>query len=261
MVALLDGAPAGGEALRALALVNYGHFTTMRVDEEGRVRGLGLHLERLERDCRAVLGAALDPGRVRREVAAAVRGEAGAVVARVTVFDPELGVGEPERPARPRVLVTTRAAGAGEPGPLRVRSCVFAREAPSVKHVGLFGALHQRRAARLAGFDDALFTGPDGLVSEGPTWNAGFVAADGTVVWPRAEALPGVTCALLRRAVPHEVAPVGVRERRFVAAFATNAAVGVRPIAAVDGRELDPAHPALERLQAAYRAVRGERLA
>ena len=33
-------------AIESLALTNYGHFTTMRV-EDGRVRGLGMHLDRL----------------------------------------------------------------------------------------------------------------------------------------------------------------------------------------------------------------------
>lgn len=38
-----------------------------------------------------------------------------------------------------------------------------------------------------------LFVGRDGCVSEGSTWNVGFVDQDGTVVWPRADVLPGVT--------------------------------------------------------------------
>lgn len=63
-MAELNGRPVGADELQALALTNYGHFTSMRV-EDGRVRGLALHLERLARDCRAVFGAELDTGRVR----------------------------------------------------------------------------------------------------------------------------------------------------------------------------------------------------
>jgi branched-subunit amino acid aminotransferase/4-amino-4-deoxychorismate lyase len=52
------------EDLRTLAMVNYGHFTSMRVDR-GRVRGLGRHLDRLERDAREVFGRAVPADVVR----------------------------------------------------------------------------------------------------------------------------------------------------------------------------------------------------
>src|SRR6266540_2864338 len=44
----LDGRPVDPAELATLALYNYGHFTSMRVDA-GRVRGLTLHLDRLVR--------------------------------------------------------------------------------------------------------------------------------------------------------------------------------------------------------------------
>jgi hypothetical protein len=43
---------------------------------------------------------------------------------------------------------------------------------PLVNHVGLFGALHARRLAQLAGADDALFHDAADLVCEGPTWRS-----------------------------------------------------------------------------------------
>ncbi|MGP4110220.1 aminotransferase class IV [Streptomyces sp. 4N509B] len=263
-LALLDGAPAGSGDLRALALTNYGHFTTMRVDD-GRVRGLSLHLERLVRDCRTVFGAELAPDRVRNLLARAAREVTGSFVARVTVFDPAIDVGDPAATATPHVLVTTRPAGgagsADEP-PLRVRTCAFRRELPAVKHVGLFGALHLRRSARLDGYDDALFTDPTGLVSEGCTWNVGFVHGDdeAVVTWPRADALPGVTMALLQRLHPYTVTPVTRELHGVRAAFATNAAIGVRPISAIDDRRLTTDHPLLAALRAAYASLPGEPL-
>ncbi|CAM5600180.1 hypothetical protein SGLAM104S_07946 [Streptomyces glaucescens] len=84
----------------------------------------------------------------------------------------------------------------------------YERDVPQVKHVGLFGALHARRTAQLAGYGDALFVDRDGRVSEGTTWNVGFVDRDGTVVWPRAEVLPGVTMELLKQHTEHRVAPL-----------------------------------------------------
>jgi hypothetical protein len=52
------------DQLAALILINYGHYTSMRVDDQ-RVRGLSLHLEPLMRDCRWVFDADLDPNRLR----------------------------------------------------------------------------------------------------------------------------------------------------------------------------------------------------
>ncbi|WP_228977097.1 aminotransferase class IV family protein [Streptomyces sp. DH12] len=258
----LDGTPAGADQLRPLALTNYGHFTSLRVEEDGRVRGLALHLERLARDCRAVFGTDLDTERVRGLVRRAVPAPPdGPVVVRVTVYDPALDLGRPAAPAAPRVLVTTRPAGPLSPPPLRLRTLPYVRDQAAVKHVGLFGALHARRAAQLRGADDALFTDRDGRVTEGPTWNVGFVDAADRVVWPEGDVLPGVTMALLRRLHPHttgRVTPADVAGMR--AAFATNTAVGVREIAAVDGTALTTGHPVVAALRAAYRDLPGDPL-
>ncbi|MFI9050389.1 aminotransferase class IV [Streptomyces sp. NPDC053427] len=259
-MALLNGHPADPDALRTLALTNYGHFTTMRVADR-RVRGLSRHLARLVRDCRTVFGAELDPGRVRGYVAEAVGDRAGACVVRVTVLDPGLDIGRPAAADDPHVLVSVRPAGPLPLPPVRVRTVRHQREVARVKHTGLFGSLYQRRAAQRAGFDDALFVGPDGLVSEGPTWNVGFVAADGEVVWPRADVLPGVTMGLLQEAHGHVVSPLAVGALRSVrAAFATNTAIGVRAIGAVDDIRLDAAHPVLAALRERYDALPGEPL-
>ncbi|NLU67205.1 aminotransferase class IV [Streptomyces sp. HNM0574] len=254
-MAEIDGREAGADELRALALTNYGHFTTLRV-EDGAARGLALHLERLRRDCFALFGAELDTGRVREWVRRTLPAR-GATTVRVTVFDPGLGLARPEQAAAPRVLVTRREAAGEALPPLRVRSVTYERDAPEVKSVALFGSLRQRRAARLAGYDDALFTDRRGRVSEGGTWNIGFVDAGGRVVWPEAECLEGVTMRLLRGA--GACAPVPLSEAvRMEAAFATNAAFGVRPLASLDDREFPPTHPVLHDLTTRYAAIRPE---
>jgi branched-subunit amino acid aminotransferase/4-amino-4-deoxychorismate lyase len=256
-------ATAEAAAVRALALTNYGHFTTLRV-EGGRVRGLSRHLERLTRDCRTVFGAELDPDEVRARIRAVCAGTTDPVLVRVTVVDPGLGLAEPSRTAEPRLLLTTRPVPPEEVPPLRLRSTVFHRELPAVKHTGLFAALHARRAAQLAGFGDALFTGPSGLISEGPTWNIGFW--DGRrLVWPEAEVLPGVTMALLREApgqqTGHSVVPVsldGLHGMR--AAFVTSAGVGVRPVCAVDDVSFATNAPVLAELRRVHADIPGEPL-
>ncbi|MFE2721764.1 aminotransferase class IV [Kitasatospora sp. NPDC059327] len=255
----IDGAPADPGQLAALGLLNYGHFTTLRV-ESGRVRGLSLHLDRLVRDCRTVFGAELDRELVRQRVRRLLPADGAPVIVRVTVFDPALGLERPAAPAAPRLLVTTRPAPAAAPGPLRVRTAGYRRELPEVKHVGLFGLVALRRRAQLDGFDDALLLAEDGRITEGATWNVGF--HDGRrLVWPDGDALPGVTAALLTAAHPgpqrrERVDPAGLD--RFVAAFAVNAGIGVRPLAAIDRTAFDPAHPVLATLREVYGRIEGE---
>ncbi|MFF7636440.1 aminotransferase class IV [Kitasatospora sp. NPDC008050] len=260
-MATINGVPASPDALQSLALTNYGHFTTMRV-ADGAVRGLALHLDRLVDDCRAVFGTDLDPARVRACVRQEVGTRSTPVTVRVTVFDPALDLAHPGVGAEPAVLVTTRAAGDSVPPPLRAKRFTVAREAAAVKHVGLFNQLRLRRQAQLAGFDDALFVEADGRIAEGGTWNIGFVDARGTVVWPQAEVLPGVTMRLLQAAHhPTVITPVPATALPSMrAAFATNAAIGVRTVSAIDDQLFATADPVLDQLRRTYAELPGEPL-
>ncbi|MFF7125275.1 MULTISPECIES: aminotransferase class IV [unclassified Streptomyces] len=260
-MATVNGLPVSVEQMTTLALTNYGHFTTMRLDDGG-VRGLSLHLARLVQDCAAVFGARLDPERVLSCVRQEVGRRAGPLIVRVTVFDPALDLARPAEKADPHILVTTRPAGALSPPPLRVRSLAFHRDAAAVKHVALFGQLRMRRAAQLAGFDDVLFTDSDGRISEGCTWNIGFVDEAGQVVWPDAEILPGVTMRLLRTAHAESTTrTVRIAELRSMrAAFATSAAVGVRAIHGVDDTRFPDDDAVLATLREAYAALPTEHL-
>jgi branched-subunit amino acid aminotransferase/4-amino-4-deoxychorismate lyase len=256
-MAQLNGTPISPADLQVLALTNYGHFTSMRVDD-GRARGLSLHLERLVRDCRAVFDADLDREHVRELVRRAVGDQdSGTSVVRVTVFDPGLQMGNPGADADPQVLVTHRPINAEPLPPLTVTTVPFQRDLPEVKHIGLFGQLHCRRAAQRAGADDALFTDPGtGRISEGGTWNVGFVARDGRVVWPEARVLPGVTMRLLQEAHPSSTEPVTEADLPSMrAAFATNTSIGVRPISGIGDLALSGDDPVLEDLCRAYAAI------
>jgi branched-subunit amino acid aminotransferase/4-amino-4-deoxychorismate lyase len=248
-------------AIESLALTNYGHFTTMRV-EDGRVRGLARHLDRLVRDCAMLFGADLSADHVRERVRHAVAGADTAQTVRVTVFDPALRLSRPAAPAEPRVLVTTRAATPQRLPALRVRATPYIRDLPAVKHTGLFGPLHQRRRAQLAGYDDAVFTDADGRITEGVTWNIGFFDGE-SLILPMADVLPGVTMALLRDAHdgPVRVEPVGPsRLADMELAFATNAAGGIRAISSIDRIVWPAEHPVLDVLRAEYAGVAPQEL-
>lgn len=258
-MATLDGNPVAVDDLLPLALTNTGHFTSMRVSDDGSIRGLELHMERLVRDCKTVFGAGLDTGCVRGYVRRELAGRSGPCVVRVTIYDPAIDMGHPADADQPHILVSVRGAGALPPAPLRAMSVAYERDLPEVNHVALFGSLRARRTAQLAGYEDALFVGHDGLVSEGGTWNVGFVDQDGTIVWPQAPVLCGVTMALLQQHAEHRVATVTLEQaKNMAAAFATNTSIGVRPLRAIDQTELAVEHPVLRQLQEAYLSIPGE---
>lgn len=253
----LDGAPVTLREMQSLAFLGLAHFTTVRVDD-GRVKGLGLHLERLATDARALFDVDLDPDLVRRRVREAIADEPPSVIARITVFDPDLRLERPGADAHPRILVTPRLVSASASPPMRVRSVRFGRQTPEIKHVGLFGALRERRLAQRAGFDDAVFVDETGALSEGPTWNLGFVAGD-EIVWPDGAALPGVTRDLLAGAAGGVSRRVELGDLvGFDAAFVTGSGAGVRPLAAIDEVAWPADHPVFARLRAAYAEIEGD---
>jgi branched-subunit amino acid aminotransferase/4-amino-4-deoxychorismate lyase len=260
-MAHIDRGPASLDDVQRLALLNYGHFTSIRVDHQ-HVRGLSLHFARLTEDCRALFGVELDVDHVRRLLRDAVADlPQGSCVVRVTVFDPNLDIGHPAGAATPLAMVTTRPAGPWPPQPFRVRSMTFSRNFPQIKHTGLFGAVTCRRRAQLAGYDDALFLDRSSQICEGTTWNIGFFDGE-QVVWPEGETLPGVTARLLRQVHPASTSKaVQLRDLpSFQAAFATSTSVGVRPISAIDDLELPVVHHIFQTLRREYEEIPPERL-
>ncbi len=253
--------PADLDELTALALTNYGHFTSMRVDDQ-RVRGLSLHLQRLMRDCRQVFDADLDPDRIRYLLRHALVGASRSVVVRVTVFDPTLELAHLGAEAEPQLLVTTRPIAHTPLPALRLQSTIYRRDMPDVKHVGLFGSLRHRRIAQRNGFDDVLFIDAEDAISEAATSNIGFIDGD-RIVWPQADCLTGVTMRLISDSCDRHVtaAPVTLGQLTDVdAVFATNAAVGIRSITAIDGIQWPNEHPAVDVLREQYAAQPAELL-
>jgi branched-subunit amino acid aminotransferase/4-amino-4-deoxychorismate lyase len=232
----LDGAPVTTDDLVA-ALGNYGHFTAMQV-RGGRVRGLELHLERLVTSTRRLFAAELDTDRLRANLRHAITGE-DALSVRVLVFTRSLDWDDPGAPAAPEVLIRTGPPHEPESKPLRLRSVRYERVLPEVKHVGTFGLVHHMREAKIAGYDDALFLDNSGRVSEASIWNVGFLD-HGTIVWPEAPVLPGITLQLLQQGlrdngISQETRPVFPADLPgFDATFVTNSETPGRPVASVD---------------------------
>ena len=254
----LDGRPASAEALAGLALVNYGHFTSMQV-RGAAVQGLELHLHRLKSATAELFDARLDDVRIRAAILAALEaaGMEDASV-RVTVYAPGFDHARPDRPLPVDLLVSLAPPREADPRAVWVKTYPFQRPLPHIKHVGTFPLFQRRRQALREGADDALFVDARGRISEGSVWNIGFW--DGRqVVWPQAEALRGTAERLLQAGlselgVAQRHAPVEARGLAGMrAAFAANA-TGVWPIAGIDETTLRPDPAFMQTLGEALRS-------
>ena len=250
---LLNGEAASADDLRALALVNYGHFTSVQV-RDGAVQGIGLHQQRLVAATRELFGTGFDFAEVREQMRKAVADTPDCTL-RVTVFSRNFDYRNPAGGFAPDVLVSLALPSPSRTHPLRVTLFPFLRPLPQIKHVGTFPLFHHRRLALAAGFDDALFLTPADEISEGSVWNIGFWT-DRQLVWPEAPALRGTAehllqAALERQGVEQVVRPVRVQElQAFSGAFACNAS-GIQPIASIDETSFDIGQDWMARLRAA----------
>jgi branched-subunit amino acid aminotransferase/4-amino-4-deoxychorismate lyase len=251
----VDGAPATLDDLTRLTLVNYGAYTSFRV-EQGGVRGLDLHLARLEAEAVDLFGEPVGEMRLRELMRAAVTGRESCWL-RVSLFAPEIGPRTPDWTGRPRVMIALSPSSTPLADSVRLQVQTYARETPHLKHVATFGLIRARRLARIAGFDDALFADVTGRVSEGSLWNIGFLSGN-EVVWPQAPMLAGVAQALVHRALKRagltgRTVPVSVCDlHRFDGAFLCNSATPACAVSAID-EQIFPTDPArIARLQSAW---------
>ena len=255
----INGAPATIADLRLLAATNYGHFTSMQV-RDGCVRGLDLHLDRLEQATRALFGSELGRAQARAWMHQAIGGDEQPLSLRVNVFARGFDRERPAAPVKPDVLVAVGAPATPHSTPLRVKSFTYERTSPGVKHVGTFPLFQHRRMAQLAGFDDALFVDRDGFVSEGSVWNVLFVDGD-EIVWPDAPQLRGVAMQLLQAGMERigmrsGMRPVPLAEiGRFRGAYFSNSSQPVRAIARIDAAEFAMDADLDARLAACYDSI------
>jgi branched-subunit amino acid aminotransferase/4-amino-4-deoxychorismate lyase len=212
-----------------------------------RTRGLALHLARLEAANRELFEAELDGNRVRELIRHALRDVKDASV-RVYAFESD---------DEPTIMVTVKQPG-GVSTPQRLQSVRYQRPDPHLKHLAT-GQGFYSRLARRNGFDDALLTTSDGVISESSIANIGFFDGSG-VVWPAAPFLHGITMQLLERklvelGVPVRRAPVRLHDiASFDGAFLSNAR-GVAAVSEVDGVSLPMQSRRMETIADAYASV------
>lgn len=250
----IDGQSPTTEQLTAAALDSYGHFTAMQVRNH-RVRGLELHLARLTSAHLELFGGGLDDRVVMERVRHALGMTAGDASVRVYLRHLD---------DQPSVMVTVRPPGEMPAGPWRLHAVPYQRSVAHVKHLGDFGQGYFQRLAWRSGFDEALLTGANGVISEGSITNVGFF--DGTsVVWPDAPMLAGITMQVLTA----RIGEFGLTSRRaevkladvqsFDGAFVTNAR-GIAAVAAIDEAVLPVAAERMARLMTAYDSAGWDRI-
>jgi branched-subunit amino acid aminotransferase/4-amino-4-deoxychorismate lyase len=225
----VDGRTATADQLQHPALVNYGHYTAMQV-RDGRTRGLALHLDRLAAGTRELFDTGVDSDLIRSHIRHALSAVRDASV-RVGVF-----LSDSRGPAS--VLVAVRPPVEPPSRPQALKSVPYQRPVPHIKHAGSFAQIYYGRLAGRHGFDDALLTGPGGVISEAGISNV--AVHDGTaLVWPDAPCLAGITMQLLRprldgAGVPTRRGPVHLADiGSVVAAFVTNS-YGIVPVGRID---------------------------
>jgi branched-subunit amino acid aminotransferase/4-amino-4-deoxychorismate lyase len=252
----VNGGPAAASQLAFPAIVNYGHFTAMQV-RNGAVRGLGLHLSRLDSATRELFGISLDGDLVRARIRHALAAGMLDASVRVSVF-------QPDGDEHPSIVVVVRPPGEPPAVPQRLTAVPYQRPAAHIKHAGTFGQIWHGRAAERAGFDDALLTGPGGIIAEGAITNIGFF--DGkAVTWPSAPALAGITMQLVtsvlaRRGTPSRHDTVRIADvPSFRAVFVTNS-LGVAPVGQVDNQVLAADPEFIRNLTEAYESVPWDRI-
>ncbi len=221
--ASLNGQLVDSVPVSLLRAMNYSHFSSMQV-RDGKVRGLAMHLDRLDHSSAEMFGTGLDRDRVRGYLAGVVREVPNASVRISVIRDLD---------------VLIHATDPIEPGTtsLRLRSVEYERDLPHIKHNGTLGLTLQAHEAQRAGYDDALFTARHGFVSEATIWNICFIA-DGRAVWPSAPALPGIMMQLVQAGLKgnFDVRPIALDEvGRYDAAYLTNSIDPALPVRSIDG--------------------------
>lgn len=225
---VIDGRLGDSGDLAVTVAARYGHFTAMQVRDQ-RVRGFDVHLARLQNATRELFGAELDTGLVVDSITTALGDDLmdASVRVYVTQADPLT------------VIVTTRGPSEAPSTPQRLKSVVYQRFLPHIKHTGGFPQAFFGGRVAAEGFDEALFTLADGTICEGSITNLGCF--DGTrLIWPDGPQLRGSTMQIMQRAgaFDHVTRPVTVAELPGFAAVFTANSWGVAPVGAVDDREL-----------------------
>lgn len=192
-----NGRPAQAADLAPLAFAGFAHFTAMQVRDR-RVRGLDLHLTRLREAGSELFGRHLADETILDRIRGALADAPPDVSLTCFVSSRPGEFARTDGEVDLDVLIRITDAATPPAGPLSLDVVEHERHLPRVKHVGEVSKTLLLRRANARGFDDAAFTDRSGRLSEATIWNLAFWDGE-SVIWPRAEVLPGVTMQILAR--------------------------------------------------------------
>lgn len=239
-------------------LLGDGVFETMKVTD-GRIRYSAAHRDRFETAC-AALDLVCPAGWGQVETAAAELPDGSILRLTLTRGPGPRGIGPVMEP-KPRLFLADFPASP-VPESVSLRTVSIRRSPSSLasryKTLSYADNAAARREAVASGADMALLLTTEGHVSGADCANLFWIEGD-VLCTPSGECAirPGV----MREAVMAKARDTGLTVRESVfppaalssagAVFVTNAAMGVVPVRAIDGRTVPASHPAMLTLQAA----------
>lgn len=240
---------------RAVGTGGYGAFTSFRF-QQGGVRGLDLHLRRLSQWAVRLFGDTPGEGALGQAIADAVSGKVEAWV-RVAVSSRAISPRLPDGIVVPQITVTVSAPPPCLPDGQCLLPLAHERWLPDIKTLDTMPLVHARRQARLAGFDDAVFTDREGRLTEGTLWNLGFIS-DETVVWPQGRMLDGtarrlISAGLEQSGTAQEYRAVTLEDlAHFDAAFLCNSATPCAAISSIGTQGFNTGSAMMDRIRQAW---------
>lgn len=220
----------------------------------GELVALSAHLDRLIAGCAALGLPAPDRAEAARRMHAALadaglQGERAAVRLTLTAGSGGRGLDRPDAPTLR--LVATAASAAKPAGPARLVTAQVRRNerspASRLKTLSYLDNVLARVEARSAGADEAVMLNTAGALACAAAANL-FWVRDGALFTPALDC--GALAGVARSEVLARAGTLGVAAHEVVAGpdalaaaeavFLTNALIGVRPVAALDGRARPP---------------------
>lgn len=243
-----------------LLLYGFGVYSSFIVTDGNMVLGWHYHVERVRSDAQQFLGITVDREAIVHSVKEFIASQepAAEMTCRITIFPGSFSIGNPHEAKTPKLMVTGRSGSSlsGKPLGLTLAECNRPFAMHKITNIG--AAVKERARAKDSGFDDAILTA-NGRISEGPTWNVFFTSGDKFFTPPNdGKILPGVTRHILIDILGDKVEEkhIGIEDLKlFDGALATNSAIGVVPIHAIDHIEFNYELPSVQSIQIRYNNI------
>ncbi len=232
--------------IQSLALYGYAIFSSFiatKANNNWKIKGLELHLSRLERDSKAIFSLLIDKEKIKQEIInfLSLHIDQQSIIVRVTLFPKNFSLAKPEKIVDIHILISARTHHVLKNNSLKLTVINEHRVFAQYKTTNMMANLHVRAIAHNHGFDDGLMS-VDGLITEGATWNIFFFDGKNLITPDLSNnlLLPGVTRQILISNSTQYGITVLEKQilasdlKNYKAAFITNSAIGVATVSSID---------------------------